>query len=78
MVGENPVEVVRSGDAVRALMLRCTHMGCVVRWKPEERIYVCPCHDGRYDADGNVISGPPPGPLHRVTASIRGGRVVLG
>ncbi len=78
MVGENPVEVVRSGDAVTALMLRCTHMGCVVRWKPEERIYVCPCHDGRYDAEGQVIAGPPPAPLRKVPVSIRGDRAILG
>ena len=78
MVGENPVEVTRSGSDVSAVMLRCTHMGCVVRWKPEERIYACPCHDGRYDAEGQVISGPPPAPLRRVPVSVRGGRAILG
>ena len=78
MLGENPVEVLRSGDSVTALMLRCTHMGCVVRWNAEYRIYVCPCHDGRYDAEGRVLSGPPPGPLHTVRVSIQKGRAVLG
>lgn len=78
LVGENPVEVVRTGDAVAALMLRCTHMGCVVRWKPGERIYVCPCHDGRYDAEGRVLSGPPPLPLRRVSVSVRGTLAILG
>jgi cytochrome b6-f complex iron-sulfur subunit len=78
MLGENPVEVLRSGDSVTALMLRCTHMGCVVRWNSEYRIYVCPCHDSRYDAEGRVLSGPPPGPLHTVRVSIQKGRAVLG
>ena len=78
MVGENPVEVVRTGGAVAARVLRCTHMGCVVRWKPEERIYACPCHDGRYDAEGRVLTGPPPLPLRTVPASIRGNRAILG
>lgn len=78
MVGENPVEVLRAGGAVRARMLRCTHMGCVVRWRPEADEYVCPCHDGRYDANGNPIVGPPPRPLATVPVSIRGSRVVLG
>jgi Rieske Fe-S protein len=78
IVGENPVEVLRMGDSITARMLRCTHMGCVVRWRPDARIYVCPCHDGRYDAEGNPIAGPPPRPLSMVPVSIRGQRVVLG
>ena len=78
IVGENPVEVLRSGGAVTARMLRCTHMGCVVRWRPEAQVYVCPCHDGRYDADGRPIAGPPPRPLSVVPVSIRGKRAVVG
>ncbi len=78
IVGENPVEVLRADHTVTARMLRCTHMGCVVRWRPDARIYVCPCHDGRYDAEGNPIAGPPPRPLATVPVSIRGTRVVLG
>jgi cytochrome b6-f complex iron-sulfur subunit len=78
VVGENPVEVQRTGDAVTARLLRCTHMGCVVRWRPEAEVYVCPCHDGRFDAEGRVLSGPPPRPLLAVLAAIRNGRVVVG
>ena len=78
MVGENPVEVLHTGDAVTARMLRCTHMGCVVRWRPALDEYVCPCHEGRYDANGNPIAGPPSRPLATVPVSIRGSRVVLG
>ena len=78
IVGENPVEVLRTGDAVRARMLRCTHMGCVVRWQAAAGEYFCPCHQGRYDANGNPIAGPPPRPLTLVPVAVRGGRVVLG
>jgi Rieske Fe-S protein len=77
-LGENPVEVVRTGPTVTARMLRCTHMGCVVRWRAEAREYLCPCHQGRYDADGNPVAGPPPRPLHAVPVAIRGTRAVLG
>ncbi len=77
-VAGNPVEVVRSADGVSARMLRCTHMGCIVRWKEQTDEYVCPCHDGRYDEAGNVVAGPPPLPLRPVPAVISGGRVILG
>jgi cytochrome b6-f complex iron-sulfur subunit len=78
VVAGNPVEVVRSGDAVTARLLRCTHMGCIVRWKEAEGEYVCPCHDGRYDAAGNVLAGPPPLPLRPVAVAVSGDRVILG
>lgn len=54
--------VSRDGDgggALRAVSAACTHMGCTVHWNEAERTWDCPCHGGRYAADGRVISGPP-------------------
>jgi len=78
VVAGNPVELVRKGASVSARSLRCTHQGCVVRFKEDAGAYVCPCHEGRYDADGNVVGGPPPAPLRRVHAAILGSRVLVG
>jgi len=65
--GEDPVEIVRHPDGtVTARSLWCTHMGCEVRWHPESSEYVCPCHDGRFDADGRPLAGPPSRPLRAV------------
>ena len=74
----NPVEVVRAGGTVRARSMRCTHWGCVVRWREAERAYVCPCHDGRYDEDGFVLAGPPPFPLRDLPVRIARGHVIVG
>ena len=41
----------------------CTHLGCTVRWSSEDGEFQCPCHGGRFDSDGQVLGGPPPGPL---------------
>jgi Rieske Fe-S protein len=78
VVAENPVELTRSAAGVTARSLRCTHWGCVVRWREDQRAYICPCHGGRYDADGNVVEGPPPLPLRTVPATVSGDRVILG
>lgn len=78
VVAENPVEVTRQANGITARMLRCTHWGCVVRWHEPRRAYVCPCHEGTYDEDGNVLAGPPPLPLRTVPLSISGDRVILG
>lgn len=73
-----PVEVRRTAEGVVARSLVCTHFGCVVRYDATQEAYLCPCHDGVYDARGQVLGGPPTRPLPTYEARIRGDAVVLG
>ncbi len=66
-----------NNDEVIAISAGCTHLGCIVTWKEDQNIFKCPCHDGRYDADGKVISGPPPAPLKRHKTKIEDGKIFL-
>jgi nitrite reductase/ring-hydroxylating ferredoxin subunit len=74
---DEPIELVRNGATVRARSLFCTHTGCVVKWDPNRSLYQCLCHDGRFDADGNVLLGPPPRPLRAAPIELRGSTVIL-
>lgn len=69
--------LVRRGESVRAFSTACTHLGCQVHWKPDEKIFFCPCHDGVFDADGNPVSGPPPSPLAQSPVEIRGSSIFV-
>ena len=40
--------------------------------------FVCPCHGGAYDQEGNRIAGPPTRGLDRYEFLIRDGRLILG
>jgi len=73
-----PIEVRRTDDGVRATSLVCTHFGCVVRWDETARIYRCPCHEGKFDADGEVLGGPPTSRLALVPVSVSGDTVTVG
>ena len=68
-----PVRRAGASDEFLALSAVCTHLGCNVRWRQQESRFACPCHAGFYDADGNVISGPPPRPLRRLETRVRDG-----
>ncbi|MHB8870056.1 MAG: QcrA and Rieske domain-containing protein [Thermoleophilia bacterium] len=47
----------------KAFYLACTHFGCIVKWRPDEGDWYCPCHAGVFAPDGTVLAGPPPKPL---------------
>jgi cytochrome b6-f complex iron-sulfur subunit len=52
--------VMRLQDGFRAMSSVCTHLGCITRYRPDERIIACPCHGSRFGLDGEVIDGPAP------------------
>ncbi len=67
---EGPVIIVRREGVLYAFSAVCTHLGCIVKWIPSRNEFLCPCHAGRFDANGAVISGPPPAPLKRYKIEI--------
>ncbi|MBQ3214541.1 MAG: FAD-dependent oxidoreductase [Oscillospiraceae bacterium] len=42
---------------------RCPHMGCALRWNPQEHSWDCPCHGSRFQENGKLIDGPSTGNL---------------
>ena len=37
---------------------RCPHLGCALKYNPEEHSWDCPCHGSRFTDDGEVIDNP--------------------
>ena len=65
------------GDFV-ALSAVCTHLGCVVAWQEQAGEFLCPCHGGRFSADGQVLGGPPPSPLEPLGVELDGDQLMIG
>lgn len=63
--------------SVYGLSATCTHLGCQVRWDAASTRFRCPCHGGVFDANGQVIEGPPPRPLDRVDTRVDTGTVLV-
>ena len=42
---------------------RCPHLGCALKWNPDEHSWDCACHGSRFSEDGKVLDNPANGDL---------------
>jgi len=69
--GRRPALLVRNeAGEFSAFLATCTHLACTVNYDPDSQQIVCPCHQGLFDLEGNVMGGPPPRPLERLTVEV--------
>ena len=71
----NPDE---SSDTYVAISTRCAHLGCPVRFVQASSTFICPCHGGVYDFEGQVIGGPPVRPLDRFQTRVVDDQLEIG
>jgi menaquinol-cytochrome c reductase iron-sulfur subunit len=70
--------VTKDGKDFTAFDPHCTHLGCAYFWSKDRKQFLCPCHTGVFDIDGNVVSGPPPRPLDRLETRVQDGALFVG
>lgn|SRR5574337_102203 len=77
--GQMQVWVARSPQgSYRVFDNHCTHLGCPYHWEDARAQFVCPCHNGVFDVDGSVVSGPPPRPLDYYDTKVEAGILYMG
>ena len=58
----HPQLAVNAAEATKNLLTfttkRCPHMGCALKWNPQERTWDCPCHGSRFEENGQLIDNP--------------------
>ncbi len=75
---QRPFWVIRTdNDQLVALPATCTHLRCILKWDGESGRLLCPCHEGAFDVNGNVVAGPPPKPLQPLQADVKGGIIYV-
>jgi cytochrome b6-f complex iron-sulfur subunit len=73
LVLRNPAD----SKTLAAVNPTCTHKGCAVVWKTEEKLLLCPCHGSKFALNGKVISGVATKPLPTYEAKIEGNSVLV-
>ncbi len=65
----HPQLAVNAAEAVMNLLTpskkRCPHLGCALKWNPQERSWDCPCHGSRFTEDGRLTDNPATGDLKK-------------
>ena len=65
----HPQLAVNAFEATKNLLTlspkRCPHLGCALKWNPQEHSWDCPCHGSRFEADGKLIDNPATGDLEK-------------
>lgn len=76
--GSSPAILVNTSEGkLVALSAVCTHLTCTVRFDADTDTLFCPCHNGRFDLAGNVLSGPPPRPLEAYAVEVAGTDIIV-
>ncbi len=76
--GSRPGLLIRTAEGeYKALSATCTHLGCTVQYKSDQRRIWCACHNGQFDLSGRNIAGPPPRPLEAFEVHKQGEDLVV-
>lgn len=58
----HPQLAKNAGEAVLSLLTptapRCPHMGCALKYNPQEHSWDCPCHGSRFTEKGELLDNP--------------------
>ena len=61
----------------KAFSAVCPHLQCTVQYRADMSQIWCACHNGMFNLNGQVVSGPPPKGLEEYKVDLRGAEIVV-
>ncbi len=71
-------DVVVGKDRFLVCIGLCTHLGCIPAYRPDSKDFLCACHGGMFDTNGDATKPPPPSPMVIPPFKLDGTTLVLG
>ncbi|MFI5237953.1 MAG: ubiquinol-cytochrome c reductase iron-sulfur subunit [Ignavibacteriales bacterium] len=67
-----------SDDTYKAISGICTHQACKVSdYDDGQSVFVCPCHNSRFDLNGNVVQGPATTKLRTYSTRVENNSLII-
>ncbi|UBF24703.1 ubiquinol-cytochrome c reductase iron-sulfur subunit [Kovacikia minuta CCNUW1] len=76
----SPILVVRDSTNPTtpvAINPTCTHRDCVVNWDKQQNLFLCNCHESKFDTTGKVLGPPAEEPLTTYRVKVDGDRIFV-
>lgn len=76
--GNKPAMLIHTAEGkFKAFSAVCTHLNCTVQYNADSASILCACHNGHFDLNGQVISGPPPKGLEEFRVDVRDDQILV-
>lgn len=76
--GREPGILIKTSKGeLKAFTATCTHLACIVQYRPDLEHIWCACHNGHYNLNGVNIAGPPPRPLTPFKVNVKNGQIYV-
>jgi len=68
---------IGAGNTIVAYSTLCTHKGCPVAYRPERKLFICPCHWSSFDPAkaGQMVIGQGSQALPQITLRLNGNMI---
>ncbi len=75
---KTPVILVRNSEGqIKAFSAVCTHLGCIVEYRSDDKNFHCNCHGSVFDVNGKNIGGPAPKPLQPYRVELKEDNIIV-
>jgi cytochrome b6-f complex iron-sulfur subunit len=71
------IAVNLDGATIRAFTNVCTHSNCSDSWQFSNNLFICTCHDSRFNTSGEVVKGPADRDLREYEVSRNGSIITI-
>ncbi|MDX1809298.1 MAG: ubiquinol-cytochrome c reductase iron-sulfur subunit [Sulfurospirillaceae bacterium] len=68
----------KEADKITVYDAHCTHMGCILNFDKQNKVFNCPCHKSRFSIEGVRLRGPAKRNLDTISYKIKNKTLYIG
>ena len=77
-IDKQNVYIYKNHNDIKVYDAHCTHMGCILNYDKNTKLFNCPCHKSRFDITGAKLRGPAKRDLDKIAFKIKNKTLYIG